>query len=38
MADIVLTGHEDIAEFAEGCSTAAPLVASGGRDTNVHSA
>ena len=35
MADVVLTGHTDIAEFAEGISNAAPLVASGGRDTNV---
>lgn len=35
VADIVLTGHTDIAEFAEGISNAAPLVASGGRDTNV---
>mmetsp|Transcript_6765 Transcript_6765/g.19508 ORF Transcript_6765/g.19508 Transcript_6765/m.19508 type:complete len:559 (-) Transcript_6765:257-1933(-) len=34
-ADIVLTGHEDIAEFAVGLSSAQPLVASGGRDTNV---
>lgn len=35
VADVVLTGHTDIAEFAEGISNAAPLVASGGRDTNV---
>lgn len=35
VADMVLTGHTDIAEFAEGISNAAPLVASGGRDTNV---
>lgn len=34
-ADIVLTGHEDIAEFAVGLSSAEPMVASGGRDTNV---
>ena len=37
VADVVLTGHTDIAEFAEGISNAAPLVASGGRDTNVRS-
>jgi histone-binding protein RBBP4 len=35
VADMVLVGHKDIAEFAEGISNAAPLVASGGRDTNV---
>lgn len=35
VADIVLAGHDDIAEFAVGLSSAAPLVASGGRDTNV---
>ncbi len=35
VADMVLVGHKDIAEFAEGISDAAPLVASGGRDTNV---
>lgn len=34
-ADIVLTGHDDIAEFALGLSSAEPMVASGGRDTNV---
>lgn len=35
VADIVLAGHDDIAEFAVGLSSAAPLVASGGRDMNV---
>ncbi len=38
VADIVLAGHDDIAEFAVGLSSAAPLVASGGRDTNVSTA
>ena len=33
--DLVLEGHTDQAEFALGVSSAEPLVASGGRDTNV---
>ena len=33
--DLVLEGHTDLAEFALGVSSAEPLVASGGRDTNV---
>lgn len=33
--DLVLDGHTDIAEFALGISSKEPLVASGGRDTNV---
>lgn len=35
--DLVLEGHSDIAEFAVGVSSREPLVASGGRDTNVSS-
>mmetsp|Transcript_32149 Transcript_32149/g.83310 ORF Transcript_32149/g.83310 Transcript_32149/m.83310 type:complete len:464 (-) Transcript_32149:92-1483(-) len=35
VADLVLTGHKDYAEFALGCSSVEPLVASGGRDRNV---
>lgn len=34
-ADLILEGHTDNAEFALGTSTAEPLVASGGKDTNV---
>ena len=34
--DLVLEGHTDLAEFALGVSSAEPLVASGGRDTNVR--
>ena len=34
--DLVLEGHSDIAEFAVGVSSKQPLVASGGRDTNVR--
>lgn len=34
-ADFVLKGHEANAEFALGTSNAAPLVASGGKDTKV---
>lgn len=33
--DLILEGHTDNAQFALGCSTAEPLVASGGQDTNV---
>lgn len=33
--DLVLVGHTEPAEFALSLSSAAPLVASGGRDTNV---
>ena len=36
VADLVLKGHSDLAEFALGVSSAEPLVASGGRDTNVR--
>ena len=36
VADLVLEGHTDLAEFALGVSSAEPLVASGGRDTNVR--
>eukprot|EP00887_Chlorella_sp_A99_P002859 scaffold6.g2859.t1 len=35
IADLVLDGHRDDAEFALGAATAAPLVASGGRDKKV---
>lgn len=35
VADLVLEGHTENAEFAVGCSTAAPLVASGGKDQKV---
>lgn len=35
VADLVLTGHTDLAQFALGMSSAEPLVASGGMDTNV---
>lgn len=35
VADLVLTGHTDNAEFALGVSDAAPLAASGGRDAQV---
>ena len=35
VADLVLEGHTEQAEFALGVSSAEPLVASGGRDTNV---
>ena len=31
-ADLVLVGHEENAQFALGCSSARPLVASGGED------
>jgi histone-binding protein RBBP4 len=34
-ANVVLKGHTDNAEFALGVSSAAPFVASGGKDTNV---
>ncbi|KAK9814957.1 hypothetical protein WJX73_003132 [Symbiochloris irregularis] len=33
--DLILEGHEANAQFALGCSTAAPCVASGGQDANV---
>ena len=33
--DLTLTGHEDTAQYALSCSTAAPLVSSGGTDHNV---
>jgi histone-binding protein RBBP4 len=32
---MMLTGHTDYAEFAMGCSSVEPMVASGGRDKNV---
>ena len=35
VADVVLKGHSDNAEYALGCSTAEPLVASGGKDMKV---
>ena len=35
VADLVLTGHEQVAQFALGMSTAQPLVASGGNDCQV---
>ena len=35
-ADLILKGHSDLAEFALGCSTEEPLVASGGKDTIVR--
>ena len=35
MADLVLEGHTLNAEFAVGISSAAPLVASGGKDKKV---
>jgi len=35
ISDLVLKGHSGDAEYALGCSTAEPLVASGGKDTNV---
>jgi hypothetical protein len=34
--DLELEGHTNLAEFALGVSSAEPLVASGGRDTNVR--
>ncbi len=33
--DLVLAGHEDVAPFALGTCQPEPLVASGGKDTNV---
>ena len=33
--DLTLTGHEDTAQYALSCSSAAPLVSSGGTDHNV---
>lgn len=36
MADLVLEGHKEAAEFALGVSSAAPLAASGGRDAQVR--
>uniref|UniRef100_A0A061SCG6 Histone-binding protein RBBP4 n=1 Tax=Tetraselmis sp. GSL018 TaxID=582737 RepID=A0A061SCG6_9CHLO len=33
--DMTLKGHTDTAQFALSCSSAAPMVASGGMDTNV---
>ena len=36
MPDLELEGHTNLAEFALGVSSAEPLVASGGRDTNVR--
>lgn len=38
VADLVLEGHTQNAEFAVGISSAAPLVASGGKDKKVRSA
>lgn len=35
-ADLVLVGHEEEAKFAVAISSAEPLVASGGDDTEVH--
>ncbi|KAL4443046.1 hypothetical protein ABPG77_008537 [Micractinium sp. CCAP 211/92] len=35
VADLVLEGHKEAAEFALGVSSAAPLAASGGRDAQV---
>ena len=34
--DLTLTGHDDTAQYALSCSTAAPLVSSGGTDHNVR--
>ena len=36
MADLVLEGHAETAQFALGCSSAKPLVASGGEDQRVR--
>ena len=33
--DLTLTGHSENAEFALSISSAAPIIASGGQDTNV---
>ena len=35
VADLVLEGHKEVAAFALGVSSAAPLAASGGRDAQV---
>lgn len=35
VADVVLTGHEENAEFALGTCSSEPFIASGGRDKNV---
>ena len=36
VADLVLEGHSQTAQFALGCSSAQPLVASGGEDQRVR--
>ena len=38
VADLVLTGHDEVAQFALGMSSAQPLVASGGNDCQARAA